>query len=460
MRPSQIAVLRSGVSAATPPVSSAAGGPSAGLRLSQVGLLREGDGAAKLRIQRCGIGSSCDCPPRDKLAGIEHDLQRATAAGGTPLPATSRERMESAFSSDFATVRVHTGAAAHDAASALGSRALTAGTDILFRAGEYLPGTPGGDRLLAHELAHVVQQAHDLPQGILDTGATDHLEKAAGLASDHASPAAEREAHGAAIIAAMGKPVPALSRQPPTIARQDDLAAPPAGGWTVDTSSDAYLSGYDDGRAGNPAAPTGPLSPDAVDDYNEGYQNGAAEAENAQTSLPPAPTAPVASAALPGSMDVFFCSKPVALGLANHAFFRVGGAGPGNQTYELEHDDYGEHCPCGMQGIPWSNYSEDRDSTAAACVPAPSISATCLAQQYNAYPRGNYCATGPNSNTYARVTAEACGWTGRPPQSLGNLPGFPDAPPAAGTASPNRHVEWQAVSCSQPRDCADTSCQS
>ncbi|MGP0021764.1 MAG: DUF4157 domain-containing protein [Streptosporangiaceae bacterium] len=221
MRPSQIAVVRSGVSAAIPPISSATGGPSAGLQPSQVGLLREGDGAARLRIQRCGIGSSCDCPPRDRLAGTEHDLHRATAAGGTPLHAASRERMESAFSSDFAAVRVHTGAAAHDAASGLGARALTAGTDILFRAGEYQPGTPGGDRLLAHELAHVVQQAHGLPQGILDTGATGHLEKAAGLAADHASPVAEREAHGAAMIAAMGKPVPALSRQPPTIARQD-----------------------------------------------------------------------------------------------------------------------------------------------------------------------------------------------------------------------------------------------
>ena len=133
--------------------------------------------------------------------------------------------MESAFSSNFAGVRVHTGPAAHDAALALGARALTAGTNILFRAGEYQPGTSGGDRLLAHELAHVVQQAHGLPQAILDTGATDHLERAAGLAADHASPAAEREAHGAAMIATMGGPVPVLSRQPPTIARQDDLDA-------------------------------------------------------------------------------------------------------------------------------------------------------------------------------------------------------------------------------------------
>lgn len=223
MRPSQSAGAAPGVLAAVPPVRSAWDSPSAGLRPSQGGLPSDVDGRAELRIQRCGIGSSCDCPPHEKLAGINHDLQRATAAGGAPLAAASRARMERAFSSDFAAVRVHTSSAAHDAASALAARALTAGTDILFRAGEYQPGTPGGDRLLAHELAHVVQQAHGLPQGALDPGATGQWEKAAGLAADHASPAAEREAHGAAMMAAIGGPMPALSPQPRTIARQGDV---------------------------------------------------------------------------------------------------------------------------------------------------------------------------------------------------------------------------------------------
>jgi hypothetical protein len=154
--------------------------------------------------------------------------------------------MERAFSSDFAAVRVHTSPAAHDAASALAARALTAGTDILFRAGKYQPGTPDGDRLLAHELAHVVQQAHGLPQGALDTGATGQWEKAAGLAADHASPAAEREAHSAAMMAAIGGAVPALSPQPRTIAHQNDLdgmdnltaaGAQSCAGWESDPQS-------------------------------------------------------------------------------------------------------------------------------------------------------------------------------------------------------------------------------
>ena len=457
MRPSQVAVVRSGGFAAIPPAGSALGGLAVGGRASRSGSRREGQSAAGLRIQRCGIGSSCDCSPRDKLAGIEDDLHRVTAAGGTPLPATARQRMESAFSANFAGVRVHTGSAAHTAALALGARALTAGTNILFQAGEYQPGTPGGDRLLAHELAHVVQQAHSLPQAILDTGATDHLERAAGLAAAHASPAAEREAHGAAMIAAMGRPVPVLSRQPSAIARQNDPDAEVAGagGHTVDINSEAYLRGYNDGRAGNPAAP-GPLSPDAMDDYNEGYQNGATEAQNAQASLPPVSAPPVASAGpAPPPPSVFFCSKNVAFG-RKHAFFRVGGAGPGNQTYELEHDEYGDHCPCGIQGIPTENYPEDRDSTDATCIPAPAISATCLAQKWDAYPHGNYCAWGPNSNTYARVTAEACGGAGlRPP---GTLPGFTDPPPAAGTANPALDARAQVLGCSPAIDCDDTYC--
>src|SRR5271165_4476358 len=197
------------------------GGSSAGLRPSQGVLLREGDGGAKLRIQRCGIGSSCDCPARDKLTGIEHDLQRATAAGGRPLPPTSREHMENAFSFDFAAVRVHTGAAAHNAASALGARALTTGTDILFRADEYQPGTQGGDRLLAHELAHVVQQAHGLPQGILDTGATDHLERAAipeaGTQSNASTPHSPTDA---GLRGGVGASPPAAGGSPRTVGNQ------------------------------------------------------------------------------------------------------------------------------------------------------------------------------------------------------------------------------------------------
>jgi Domain of unknown function (DUF4157) len=94
--------------------------------------------------------------------------------------------MERAFSADFSVVRVHTGPESDRVASGLGARALTTGRDILFRSGAFRPYTPSGERLLAHELAHVVQQAGGLPRAALDGGAADPLEKAAETAADRA----------------------------------------------------------------------------------------------------------------------------------------------------------------------------------------------------------------------------------------------------------------------------------
>jgi hypothetical protein len=132
------------------------------------------------------------------------------------------------------------------------------------------------------------------------------------------------------------------------------------------------------------------------------------------------------------SRPVFFCSKSVALG-QSHAFFRVGSSGAGNPTFELEHDELGEHCPCGIQGWPTRDYPEDKDATDASCIPAPTIAEACLLSNWSTYPIGTYCALGPNSNTYARFVAEKCGAIGlRPP---GRIPGFDDSPPVAGTAS-------------------------
>jgi Domain of unknown function (DUF4157)/Bacterial toxin 5 len=179
------------------------------------------------RIQHCGIGSSGDCPPHEELAAVRRDLRRATAGGGIPLPDSTRASMERAFATDFTAVRVHTGPGAQDTAAALHARALTAGTDIVFHSGAYRPGTHGGDRLLAHELAHVVQQARGLSNAPIDGGATDPSERAASLGADHASLAAEHEAHSAAALAVKGAPIPALSRQPITVARQDlDVGVP------------------------------------------------------------------------------------------------------------------------------------------------------------------------------------------------------------------------------------------
>ena len=67
---------------------------------------------------------------------------------------------------DFSQVRVHTDASAAESARAVNALAYTVGSDIVFGAGQYLPLTTGGRRLLAHELTHVVQQTQSSVSGV------------------------------------------------------------------------------------------------------------------------------------------------------------------------------------------------------------------------------------------------------------------------------------------------------
>ncbi|MFC7724175.1 DUF4157 domain-containing protein [Nocardioides sp. GCM10028917] len=77
---------------------------------------------------------------------------------GDPIESTARHRTEALFGVSFDSVRIHTGAEAAASAHALRSRAYTVGEHVVFGADRYEPGAAEGNRLLAHELAHVVQQ--------------------------------------------------------------------------------------------------------------------------------------------------------------------------------------------------------------------------------------------------------------------------------------------------------------
>jgi len=83
---------------------------------------------------------------------------RVVAAPGERLAPPIRSVMEARFGADFRDVRIHRDAGAARAARALGAEAWTIGRDVSFAAGRYRPESPDGSRLLAHELAHVVQQ--------------------------------------------------------------------------------------------------------------------------------------------------------------------------------------------------------------------------------------------------------------------------------------------------------------
>lgn len=85
-------------------------------------------------------------------------VRSALTEAGAPLDGATRGFMESRFGHDFSRVRIHADAAAAASARSVHAHAYTVGSDIVFGAGRYAPNTSGGQRLLAHELAHVVQQ--------------------------------------------------------------------------------------------------------------------------------------------------------------------------------------------------------------------------------------------------------------------------------------------------------------
>lgn len=79
-------------------------------------------------------------------------------SGGQPLSESDRVFFEPRFGLDFSHVRVDTSQAAGETARTLNAKAYTLGNYIAFAPGQYSPGTECGDRLLAHELTHTVQQ--------------------------------------------------------------------------------------------------------------------------------------------------------------------------------------------------------------------------------------------------------------------------------------------------------------
>jgi hypothetical protein len=85
-------------------------------------------------------------------------VQSTLASAGAPLDAGTRGFMQSRFGHDFGRVRIHADAGADASARAVAAHAYTVGPHIAFASGRYAPHTAEGRRLLAHELAHVVQQ--------------------------------------------------------------------------------------------------------------------------------------------------------------------------------------------------------------------------------------------------------------------------------------------------------------
>ena len=175
-----------------------------------------------LRLQRaCACGGRCESC-RNGEATMQRSVQRVPSivgdvlrSQGQALDVGARATLEPRFGHDFSRVRVHTDARAAESTRSIDAVAYTVGRDIVFGAGQYAPGTSEGQRLLAHELTHVVQQAVSPASGALTLGqAGDALEREADHIADRVSMA---PASGEGMA-------PALSRSTsPTVQRQQPI---------------------------------------------------------------------------------------------------------------------------------------------------------------------------------------------------------------------------------------------
>jgi hypothetical protein len=139
-------------------------------------------------------------------AALAEMTTAARRTPGRPVPERLRTKFEGALSSDLSGVRLHADEHASAAAEALGARAFTVGQDVFFSAGSLSPDSAAGEHLLAHEVAHTVQQREGGWQGSSDPTAV------------RAEGRVEAEAHAAAAAMTAGWPIALPTGNPPAAA--------------------------------------------------------------------------------------------------------------------------------------------------------------------------------------------------------------------------------------------------
>lgn len=163
-----------------PPHDGAEGGAAGGAAMWRVAERRA---VTLYRHARDGEESAPDAPV------VEAALARI--GSGAPLSTRVRRQMEAALGVSLARVRVHTDATAAAAARAVHAEAFTVGEDIFFGEGAFCPDSPAGQRLIVHELVHVLQSwqgrtDHHGP-GLRVSQPTDSLEQEAEAIADATS---------------------------------------------------------------------------------------------------------------------------------------------------------------------------------------------------------------------------------------------------------------------------------
>jgi len=178
--PPSFAIPHGRTSAGNMAIQRAAAGPLAGNPAAPAIL-----GGANMSTGGCSCGGTCEeCKTKAVQRKAQSDTQAAPSAfdgavaasgAGAPLGPHSRSLMENRFADKFDDVRIHDDSSAADAARSINAHAFTMGRDVYFARGRYEPHTTAGQKLIAHELTHVLQQRRGaVAPGLKSLNATAH----------------------------------------------------------------------------------------------------------------------------------------------------------------------------------------------------------------------------------------------------------------------------------------------
>lgn len=156
-------------------------------------------------LQRSALNRVSTDGHHSAVPPIVHDVLNSP---GQPLDAATRAFFEPRFGHEFSRVRVHTDSKSAESATAVNAMGYTSGRDVVFGSGQYAPHTVSGKALLAHELAHVLQQE----QGFTHSDEPVSISKLSDAAEQNADAISEQ-------VLAGGFPAAATTSKPSTIHR-------------------------------------------------------------------------------------------------------------------------------------------------------------------------------------------------------------------------------------------------
>ena len=219
----------------------------------------EGCDQKKLSLQRSTQNSE---PETRNSFGVPPIVNEVLRSPGQPLDEQTRAFMEPRFGHDFSKVRVHADTAAGQSAQSVNARAYTVGQHTVFADGQYAPHTTTGQRLLAHELTHTIQQrmhSSVMRAGLSISSPTDESEREADAIAE-----AVLNGKNGAITAAdnphLARATPGTEETPSPMEASDSTAPETASPTETVGSTDEVPMGGDAGAPACPVKDTGTLS--------------------------------------------------------------------------------------------------------------------------------------------------------------------------------------------------------